>query len=136
MVSASQFEDYAEEFSAATDKSDVFDRYYSPDAIFDHPYKGIFRGKAEIVGFWSSGEGSGHAGILETLHLKNFVASGNKVAAEFEIEWRCVEDTDYLGPRKKGETFWGRCAAFYESVDGKFNHVTLYLNLIEGALNS
>ena len=53
----------------------------------------------------------------------------DKVAVELDIEWRRFKDTDYLGPRKEGDIFWGHCAAFYDIRNGKFAKVFIYLNL-------
>ncbi|MEM7120534.1 MAG: nuclear transport factor 2 family protein [Pseudomonadota bacterium] len=124
-----QFEAYEKAFNNAPDKSAVFDTYYDPDAVFIHPFKGTFKGKDELVGFWNAGKNSGHDGIHEILHLKNFMANDDKVAVELDIEWRCLKDTDYLGPRKAGEVFWGHCAAFYTLKNDKFARVQIYLNL-------
>lgn len=126
-----QFEAYEDEFNNARDKGAFYDRYYAPGAEFIHPVKGTFRGKDELVSFWNAGDGSGHDGIHEILHLTDFIATENRLAVQLHIEWRCFKDTDYLGPRKKGEVFWGKCAAFYTIADGKFTRVELYLNLRE-----
>ena len=126
-----EFKEYENQFNNAIDKSAFFDRYYDPSVIFIHPYKGIFNGKSELVRFWNSGKNSGHDGIHEILHLKNFISVEGKVAVELEIEWRCLKDTEYLGARKKGDVFWGKCAGFYEFTGEKINHVQLYLNLVE-----
>ena len=125
------FQEYEREFSNARDKSAFFDRYYHPDVTFIHPFKGTFHGKDELVTFWNAGRNSGHAGIHEVLHFKNLLIQPDKIAAELDIEWRCFEDTDYLGSHKKGDVFWGKCAAFYDVKDGKFIRVQLYLNLVE-----
>lgn len=130
MLDEAWFEAYAKAFSEAEDKSEFFDRYYDPEITFAHPFKGTFRGKQELVSFWNSGKNSGHAGIHEILHFTNQVVQGDKIAAELDIEWRCFEDTNYLGPRKKGDVFWGKCAAFYDIRDGKFLRVQLYLDLV------
>jgi len=126
-----QFEAYEGAFNNAADKSSFFDKYYNPDAVFVHPYKGTFKGKNELVGFWNSGKNSGHDGIHEILHLKNFVSVEDKLAVELDIEWRCFKDTDYLGPRKAGDVFWGHCAAFYDIENNKFAKVNIYLNLAQ-----
>ncbi len=126
-----QFEDYEKQFNQASDKSELFDRYYNPNVVFIHPYKGTFRGKSELVQFWNSGKDSGHDGISEQLHLKNFVSVEGKMAVELDIEWRCFKDTEYLGQRRKGDVFWGKCAAFYTFTGDKINHVQIYLNLLE-----
>jgi hypothetical protein len=123
------FEEYENQFNNARDKSAFFDRYYDPNVVFRHPYKGTFTGKSELVQFWNSGKNSGHDGIHEILHLKNFISVEGKTAVELDIEWRCFKDTDYLGPRKKGDVFWGKCAAFYEFTREKISHVQLYLNI-------
>lgn len=127
-----EFEAYEEAFNTATDKSAFFDTYYDPDVEFIHPIKGTFRGKDALVGFWNAGKNSGHAGIHEILHLVNFVSTPGSLAVELDIEWRCFEDTDYLGPRKAGDVFWGRCAAFYDIPDDKITRVMLYLNQADG----
>lgn len=126
-----RFRQYAEAFSQAKDKSALFDRYYDPDVTFIHPFKGTFHGKDALVKFWNAGQGSGHAGIHEVLRCDNVLFQDDKVAAELDIEWRCFEDTNYLGPRKKGDVFWGRCAAFYDLKHGKFIRVRIYLNLVD-----
>jgi hypothetical protein len=128
-----QYKEYEHEFSKSPDKSALFDRYYAPDAVFIHPFKGTFRGKDELVSFWNVGQNSGHAGIHEILHLANFLPSGDQLAVELKIEWRCLEDTDYLGPRKAGDVFWGNCAAFYSFSGEKISRVFLYLNLADDA---
>ncbi|MDP6567648.1 MAG: nuclear transport factor 2 family protein [Alphaproteobacteria bacterium] len=128
IMSRTAFEAYTEAFSGADDKSVLFDRYYHPEITFRHPIKGTFSGQEELVGFWNSGAGEGHDGVRERLHLKTFLSGEDKVAVELDIEWRCFKDTEYLGPRKKGEVFWGQCAAFYELKDGRFFEVQLYLN--------
>ena len=79
-------------------KADFFDRYFDPDAIFEHPFKGTFRGRKAIIEFWTAG----HKGIREVLKLRNALFDGDRIAAELLIEWHCLEDTEYLGPRKKG----------------------------------
>lgn len=109
VLSVEQFEEYEDEFNNASDKSAFFDRYYDPNVVFVHPYKGTFTGKSDLVSFWNSGNNSGHDGIHEILHLTNFVPSGDKLAVELDIEWRCFKDTDYLGPRAAGDVFWGKC---------------------------
>ena len=124
-----QFEAYENDFNSAPDKSALFDRYYDPDAVFIHPYKGTFRGKEELVGFWNTGKNSGHDGIHEILHLKNFFSVEDRVAVQLDIEWRCLKDTHYLGPHKAGDVFRGHCAAFYTLKNGKFVEVFIYLNL-------
>ena len=126
-----QFEEYEKSFGEASDKSALFDKYYDPAATFIHPFKGTFKGKSELVGFWNSGKTSGHDGIHEILHLKNFLSVEDKVAVELNIEWRCFKDTNYLGSHKAGDVFWGHCAAFYDLKDGKFFKVMIYLNLVE-----
>ena len=126
-----EFEGYIHQFNNATDKSQFFDRYYDPDVVFIHPYKGTFKGKNELVRFWNAGENCGHDGIHEKLHLTNFISVENKMAVELDIEWRCFKDTEYLGPRRNGDVFWGKCADFYEFTGDKISHVQLYLNLVE-----
>lgn len=56
--------------------------------------------------------------------------SDDKLAVELDIEWRCFEDTDYLGPRKAGDVFRGKCAAFYSFTANKISLVHIYLNLV------
>lgn len=136
MIDEKWFREYEKEFSDAKDKSALFDRYYHPEATFIHPIKGAFHGKDEIVGFWNAGKNSGHAGIHEILHFKNLVIQDDKVAAEILVEWRCFADTNYLGPHKKGDVFYGKCAAFYDRKDGKFIRVQVYLNLMDKADDS
>lgn len=131
VMTQSQYEEYAEAFSRAEDKSLLFENYYHPDIVFFHPYKGTFEGKNALVAFWNSGENAGHDGVRERLHVQNFMSNEDKVAVELKIEWSCFKDTEYLGPRKTGEVFWGNCAAFYELTNGKFSKVQLYLNLVE-----
>lgn len=131
MLDEQWFKEYGEAFSRAKDKSAFFDRYYDPQVTFMHPFKGTFHGKDALVNFWNSGKNAGHAGIHEILHFTNILVQEDKVAAELDIEWRCFEDTDYLGPRHKGDVFWGKCAAFYDLKDGKFIRVQLYLNLVD-----
>ena len=126
-----RYEEYLRAFSEAADKSALFDDYYSPGVVFVHPIKGTFRGKDELVTFWNSGDGAGHDGVSERLHLRSFVSSENEVAAQLAIEWFCFKDTEYLGARASGETFWGRCAAFYECEGEKFSKVELDLELVE-----
>ncbi len=126
-----EFEDYENLFNNSADKDALFDRYYDPDVVFIHPYKGTFKGKDSLVGFWNSANNSGHAGIHELLHLKNFVTAEDKVAVELDIEWRCMKDTNYLGARKRGDVFWGKCAAFYEFTNDKISRVQIYLNLVD-----
>jgi len=126
-----EFEEYLDQFNESDDKSDFFDRYFDSDAVFIHPYQGRFQGKEELVRFWNSGKNAGHEGIKEILHLRNFISAEGKVAVELDIEWRCFKDTDYLGPRKKGEVFRGKCADFYRLKGDKISHVQLYVNLEE-----
>jgi len=57
----------------------------------------------------------------------NVLIDGDRIAAEFVIEWHCLEDTDYLGSRKKGEVYYAECAAFYLLENDKFARVKLYL---------
>lgn len=118
-----EFEEYCDRFSSGSEKADVFDRYYDPEAVFEHPLEGTFRGKKALVEFWTAG----HQGIHEVLKPRNVLLNGDRIAAEFLIEWHCLEDADYLGPRKKGEVYYADCAAFYDLRNGKFIHVRLYL---------
>jgi hypothetical protein len=133
LMTREQFESYEAEFNGSADKSAFFDRWYRSDAVFVHPLKGTFRGKAQVVGFWNSGQNSGHQGIHEILQLKDFIAVEGRFAVQLAIEWRCFEDTNYLGPRKKGDVFGGKCAAFYTLDGNKIAHVDVYLNLNEPA---
>ncbi|MCB2185527.1 MAG: nuclear transport factor 2 family protein [Deltaproteobacteria bacterium] len=130
MVDAAWFAEYEKEFSNAPDKSAFFDKYYDPAAEFIHPFKGTFQGKDDLVNFWNAGKNSGHAGIHEKISFRNIVVQGDKVGAELDIEWNCFQDTEYLGTRKKGEVFYGKCAAFYDFQNGKIRRVQLYLNLV------
>ncbi|MFA6033139.1 MAG: nuclear transport factor 2 family protein [Myxococcota bacterium] len=116
------FHEYCRSFNDG-DKSKTFDMYYTPDAVFMHPLKGTFTGKAAIVHFWTAG----HKGIKEILKPVNLVVENDRIAAEFIIEWHCTEDTEYLGPRKKGETYYAECAAFYRLQKDRFANVKLYL---------
>jgi hypothetical protein len=118
-----EFLEYCELFSTSKDKGPLFDKYYHPDAEFDHPLKGIFRGREEIVTFWMSG----HKGIHEVIRHENLLVDVDSMAAELLIEWHCTEDTDYLGPKKKGEVYYAGCAAFYRLENKKIKHVRLYL---------
>ncbi len=129
MVDAKWFDEYEKEFSNSKDKSAFFDKYYDPEAEFIHPLKGTFKGKQSLVTFWNSGKDSGHAGIHEVISFRNVVVQGDQVGAELDIKWECFQDTDYLGPRKKGDVFFGKCAAFYNFKNGKIRRVQLYLNL-------
>lgn len=133
VMTREQFESYEAEFNGSSDKSAFFDRWYDPDAVFIHPFKGSFRGKEQLVGFWNSGKNSGHKGIHEILHLKDFISVTDRFAVQLAIEWHCFEDTDYLGPRKKGDVFRGKCAAFYALNGKKIAHVQIYLNLEQAA---
>ena len=85
--------------------------------------KGTFKGKEAIVEFWTAG----HKGIHEVLKPLNVLFDADRIAAEFLIEWHCLEDTDYLGPRKKGDIYFAECAAFYHLKKGRFARVKLYL---------
>lgn len=128
------FLEYCKAFSASSNKEEIFDRFYEEDAIFEHPLKGTFYGKDEIVRFWSEG----HTGIREVLHPvpENEFVEANRIAAEFVIEWHCTEDTDYLGPRKKGEVYRAGCAAFYHLRNDKIYRVRLYIQLPSEAKES
>lgn len=124
-----EYERYEDVFNNATDKRAFFDRYYESDIVFIRLNKGTFGGKDERVGFWNSGINSGHDGIHEILHLKNFIAIEDEFAVELDVEWRFFKHTDNLGPRKKGDVFWGCCAGFYDLKDNKNQKVSPYLNL-------
>ena len=128
-----QFEIYEAEFNGSAEKSAFFDRWYDPEAVFVHPFKGTFRGKDQLVSFWNTGKNSDHSGIHEILQLRDFLSVDGRFAAQLDIEWHCFEDTDYLGSRKKGDVFRGKCAAFYKLRGKKIAHVQLYLNLVEVA---
>jgi hypothetical protein len=117
------FYEYCQMFSSNEEKASVFDKYYDPEATFEHPFKGTFKGKDALVNFWTSG----HQGIHEVLQPTNVLIDGDRIAAEFQIEWHCLEDTDYLGPRKKGDVYYAACAAFYRLKNNKFAQVKLYL---------
>ena len=119
-----EFEEYCEKFNYESGKADVFDRYYCPDAVFEHSLKGTFKGRESIIGFWTAG----HEGIHEVIKPLNVLFDDDRIAAEFLIEWHCLEDTDYLGPRRKGKVYFGECAAFYHMENNKFIHVKIYLN--------
>jgi ketosteroid isomerase-like protein len=129
-LNAEWFGRYANEFNHTEDKSKFFDNYYDPEVEFIHPFKGVFEGKQALVDFWNSGKNSGHAGIHEVISFRNVVVQGDRAGAELDIRWECFRDTDYLGPRKTGDVFFGRCAAFYEFVNGKIRRVRLYLNVV------
>ena len=119
-----EFEQYCEAFSTSRDKADVFDRYYDPEAVFEHPFKGTFKGKKAIVDFWTRG----HEGIHEVIKPREALFDGDRIAVQVAIEWHCTKDTDYLGPRKKGHVYGAECAAFYGLKNGKITHVKLYLH--------
>jgi len=122
-MNKNEFEEYCRKFNSGSGKADVFDRYYDQGAVFEHPLKGTFIGKNAIVGFWTAG----HKGIHEVLKPLNVLFDADRIAAEFLIEWHCLKDTDYLGPRKKGNVYYAECAAFYLMTNNKFTHVKLYL---------
>jgi hypothetical protein len=117
------FEEYCDKFNSSSEKADVFDQYYDPEAIFEHPFKGTFKGREAIVEFWTAG----HKGIREGLKPLNVLFDADRIAAEFLIEWHCLEDTDYLGARRKGDIYYAECAAFYDLRNDRFVHVKLYL---------
>jgi len=124
IVTRQEFQEYCDKFSSGGGKADVFDRYYDPDAIFEHPMKGTFKGRKTIIEFWTTG----HIGIHEVLKPQNVLFEADRIAAELLIEWHCLEDTNYLGLRKKGDVYYAECAAFYHLKNDKFTHVKLYLN--------
>jgi ketosteroid isomerase-like protein len=124
IVNRLEFDEYCDKFNSECEKAEVFDLYYNPDAVFEHPLRGTFKGKKAIVEFWTAG----HKGIHEVLKPLNVLFDVDRIAAEFLIEWHCLEDTDYLGPRKKGSIYYAECAAFYHLKNGKFNQVKLYLH--------
>jgi hypothetical protein len=119
------FAEYLDIYNAKKDLGAFFDRYYHADATFDHPLKGVFHGRDEIVGFWSEG----HAGIHEIIKDRSLVIQDDMVAADLIIEWHCTEDTEYLGPKKKGQVYNADCAAFYKLDGDKVRHVRLYLRI-------
>ena len=55
----------------------------------------------------------------------------DKFDVELDIEWHCFKDTDYLGPRKKGDVFYAKCAESFTIKNDKFYRVKLYLNLVD-----
>jgi len=124
VMNRQEFEEYCNEFSSGSERADFFDRYYDPDAVFEHPLKGAFKGKKAIVEFWTAG----HKGIREVLKPQNVLLDAHRIAAEVLVEWHCLEDTDYLGLRKKGHVYYAECAAFFHLKNGRFAHVKLYLN--------
>jgi ketosteroid isomerase-like protein len=124
IVNRFEFEEYCNGFNSSSEKKDVFDRYYNPDAVFEHPLMGTFSGEKAIVEFWTAG----HKGIHEVLKPLNVLFDDDRIAAEFLIEWHCLEDTEYLGPRKKGSIYYAECAAFYHLKNGRFSRAKLYLN--------
>jgi ketosteroid isomerase-like protein len=63
----------------------------------------------------------------------NVLFDGDKIVAEVKIEWHCLEDTDYMGLRKKGEVYHAECAAFYLMRNGKFVSVYQYLRELPSA---
>ena len=125
-----QFEEYLALFNNSNDKGAFFDRYYAPDAIFSHPPLGVFRGREEIVRYLNSGEGAGHDGIHETLRLNDFISIEGRMAVEVDIEWSCFRDTDFMGPRKKGDVFHAKCAGFFRFSGERICHVQLYFSLV------
>ena len=124
-----EFEAYCKEFSEGSDKAEFFDRYYDQNAVFEHPIKGTFKGKEAIVDFWTAG----HQGIHEVIKPLNVLIEGNRFAAEVRVEWHCLEDTDYLGPRKKGNVYHAECAGFFHLKDGKIIRVKIFLNEVPKA---
>ncbi|MEI6310098.1 MAG: nuclear transport factor 2 family protein [bacterium] len=78
-----EFDAYCEHFNSSRGKADVFDRYYDPNALFEHPFKGAFKGRDAIVEFWTTG----HKGIREALKPVNALFDADRIAAEFIIEW-------------------------------------------------
>jgi len=125
------FDQYCESFST-TDKKETYDLYYTEDARFEHPVKGSFTVKRELVTFWNEG----HKGIREVIKPVNVFIEGDRIAAEFIIEWHCFEDTEYMGPRKKGEVYYGECAAFYRLRNDRFEHVKVYARETPGGFKS
>ncbi len=78
MMTVEKYNEYETLFSNSKDKSAFFDKYFDPEAIFIHPFKGTFRGKKKFVEFWNAGEGSGHEGIHEIVkHRTPLQAAGN-----------------------------------------------------------
>ena len=129
LMTVGKYHEYETLFNNSEDKSAFFDKYFDPEAIFIHPFKGTFRGKKELVEFWNAGEGSGHEGIHEIIKMTNLVSEEDKFAVELDIEWCCFKDADYLGPRKKDDIFYGKCSAFYKIRNEKICYVQIYLNL-------
>ena len=128
MLSKEAFLDYCNSFSNSKDKEDVYDKYYAPDAIFQHPIKGVFKGKKEITSFWEQG----HKGIHEFIMPKTVLMGGNMIAADFVIEWECTENTEYLGKKEAGDISFADCCAFYEfDENDKFKNVKIFLNVID-----
>ena len=119
-----KFEEYCKEYNTGGNKVEFFDRYYDPEAVFEHPIKGTFKGKKAIVGFWTKG----HQGIREVLKPLNVLSEGNQFAAEVRVEWHCLHDTDYLGFRKKGKVYLSECAGFFHLKSGRIIRAKMYLN--------
>ncbi len=130
IMTIEKYREYEELFSKSKDKSAFFDLYYDQDAVFIHPFKGTFRGKDNLVNFWGAGEGSGHDGIHETIKMTNLISEEDNFAVELDIDWKCFKDTNYLGERKNGDVFHGKCAAFYKMKNDKIYYVRLYLNMV------
>ena len=92
---------------------------------------GTFKGNEQLVGFWNADTNSCHDGIHELLHLRSFLAIEDRLAVELEFEWRCLKDTDYLGPRKANDVFWGHCVASNTLHHDELVRAFIYLNLPE-----
>ena len=125
-----QFEEYLSAFNSSEDKGAFFDRYYDPDAVFSHPPIGVFKGREEIVNYLNSGKNEGHDGVRETIKLREFISIEGKMAVEVDLEWNCFRDTDFLGPRKKGDIIHARCAGFFTFKENRIIHVELYVNQV------
>lgn len=117
------FDEYCRMYDSTPDKALFYDRFYDPDARFEHPFKGTFVGREAIVNFWTAG----HQGIHEILKPVSVLIEGDRMAVEVMVEWRCSEDTDYLGPRKQGDVYYAECAAFFQMKNDKIVRVKMYL---------
>ncbi len=128
-MNKNEFEQYCRDFNESENKEAFFDKYYDENAVFEHPLKGTFRGKQAILDFWTEG----HQGIHEVLKPITFLEDGDRRAVEVKIEWRCLEDTDYLGSREKGHVYYADCAGFFHLKNGKIIKAKMYLNEVPGS---